>query len=121
MTTESEAKNISAQDDAELNASQYIERLRGIFDKYTSTRFFAMLNACVNCGACAEACHYYCSEKNPDHIPANRTKQLARIIAEYFHPLKSKLGFIKPGDPMTNPKFDRLYKAAFEDCTPLKP
>jgi len=117
MSTETEVNDAPAPDGNELSAAQYIARLRRIFDTYTSTRFFAMLNACVNCGACAEACHYYCSEKDPDHIPANRAKQLEKVIVEYFHPLRSKLGFVKPGDPLANPKFEKLYKAAFENCT----
>lgn len=117
MTAGSDTTSVSVQADTNLSTSETIEKLRGIFDKYTSTRFFAMLNACVNCGACAKACHYYCSENNPDFIPANRTKQLSKIISEYFHPIKSKLGFLKPGNPMINPKFDTLFKAAFENCT----
>lgn len=117
MTAGSDTTTVSLQADTNLSASETIEKLRGIFDKYAGTRFFAMLNACVNCGACAKACHYYCSENNPDFIPANRIKQLSKIISEYFHPIKSKLGFLKPVDPMINPKFDTLFKAAFENCT----
>ena len=99
------------------SASDHIEKLRAIYDTYTSTKFFSMLNACVNCGACANACHYYCSEQEPEHIPANRIKILKSIISEYFHPIKSKLGLSGNKDPMTNPKLDALYKAAFENCT----
>ena len=101
----------------EPTASEYIEKLRDIYNKYTSTKFFSMVKACVNCGACAKACHYYCSEQHKDFVPANRIKQLESIISEYFHPIKSKLRFGKPLNPMTNPKFDTLFKAAFENCT----
>lgn len=100
-----------------LNPAQAVDSLQKIYRKYTSRKFFAMLQACVHCGLCAEACHYYCSEKKSDFIPANRIKRLAAVINEYFHPLKSKLPFFTPGNPLTNPKFDGLYKAAFENCT----
>ncbi|MCP3875567.1 MAG: (Fe-S)-binding protein [Desulfobacteraceae bacterium] len=103
--------------DNRLSSKEYIEKLRGIFDKYTSTKFFSMINACINCGACAKACHYYCSEKEPEHIPANRIKILKKIISQYFHPIKSKIGLSSTKDPITNPDFDLLYKAAFENCT----
>lgn len=117
MTTESDNKTASTTSANDLSASEYIEKLRGIYDKYTSTKFYSMLNSCVNCGACAKACHYYCSEQKSEHIPANRIKELSKVISEYFHPIKSRLGFFKAGNPMTNPKFDDLFKAAFENCT----
>jgi len=100
-----------------LSSKEYIAKLRRIFDKYTSTKFFSMVDACINCGKCAKACHYYCSEKAPEHIPANRIKILKKIISQYFHPIKSKLGLSINKDPMTSPDFDLLYKAAFENCT----
>lgn len=117
MSAQADSKISSVETEPKLTASQGIEKLRGIYDKYTSTKFFSMINACVNCGACAKACHYYCSEPEPQHIPANRIKVLAAILNEYFHPIKSKIGMASTKDPMTNPKFDTLYKAAFENCT----
>jgi Fe-S oxidoreductase len=117
MTTESFETESLTDIPHQVTASEYIENLRDIYNRYTSTKFFSMLNACVNCGACAKACHYYCSEQHEEFIPANRIKQLRTIISEYFHPIKSKLRFGKPQNPMTNPKFDILFKAAFENCT----
>lgn len=116
MSANAESNKIQ-QEENTLSSSQYIEKLRDIYDKYTSTKFFSMLNACVNCGACANACHYYCSEQKPEHIPANRIKILKSVISEYFHPIKSKLGLSGNKDPMANPKIDTLYTAAFENCT----
>jgi Fe-S oxidoreductase len=117
MSAQTDTKAPSADTEPRLSAKEYIEKLRKIFDSYSSTKFFAMLNACVNCGACAEACHYYCSEKKPEHIPANRIKVLARVLNEYFHPIKSRIGLGSTKDPLTNPKIEDLYKAAFENCT----
>lgn len=97
--------------------AELVRSLRQIYKKYTSRKFFSMLNACVNCGMCADACHYYYSEKNPDYIPANRIKKLSAVISEYFHPLKSRLPMFKPAPPMENGKFDTLFKASFENCT----
>ncbi len=117
MTAHTDSSAPSKNAENRLSSREYIEKLRRIYDTYTSTKFFSMLNACISCGACANACHYYCSEQKPEHIPANRIKVLAKIISEYFHPIKSKLGLSGSNDPMTNPKFDALYQAAFENCT----
>lgn len=117
MTAHSESNTTQSQTSPRLSPGEYIEKLRQIYDRYTSTKFFSMLSACINCGSCANACHYYCSEQKPEHIPANRIKVLAKIISEYFHPIRSMLGLSGTSDPMTNPKFDLLYQAAFENCT----
>ncbi len=116
MTTKTDS-NSNTTPTNPLGSSEYIEKLRKIFDKYTSTKFFSMINACVNCGACAKACHYYCSEEKPEHIPANRIKIISKIISDYFHPIKSKIGLGCSQNPMDNPDFETLYKAAFENCT----
>lgn len=109
--------NQPANDESALSPSESIARLRAIYNKYTSTKFFSMLNACVGCGACAKACHYYCSEEKSEHIPANRIKVLKSVLSEYFHPIKTRIGLSGNKDPMDNPKFEALYKAAFENCT----
>jgi Fe-S oxidoreductase len=115
MTAQPQTQTAEAEES--LSAPEYIEKLRGIYDKYTSTKFFSMIDACINCGACSKACHYYCSEEKPEHIPANRIKTLSKIISQYFHPIKSRIGLASKENPMTNPDFDELYKAAFENCT----
>jgi len=117
MSAQPHLKMSSKDAQNNIGADEYIKKLRSIYDKYTSARFFSMINACVNCGACADSCHYFCSEQNPDHIPANRIKVLSKIISEYFHPIKSKIGLSSKQDPMANQAFDDLYKAAFENCT----
>ncbi len=117
MTALKDATIVSNTPGPRPSASEYIKKLRDIFNTYSSTKFFSMVNACVNCGACAKACHYYCSEEKPEHIPANRIKVLSDVINEYFHPLKSKIGMASKKDPLLNSKFDLLYKAAFENCT----
>jgi len=76
-----------------------------------------MLNSCVNCGLCAESCHYYCAEGDSDLIPANKVKKLADVLHKYFHPLKSRLpGFQSTGQP-DEEMISELYQAAFENCT----
>ena len=85
--------------------------------KNLSRQIQFMLNSCVNCGLCAEACHYYCAMGDSDLIPVNKFKKLSRILQTHFHPVKSRLPFlIKPDCPDEHMITD-LYKAAYENCT----
>ncbi|MDM8537135.1 (Fe-S)-binding protein [Desulfobacterales bacterium HSG17] len=94
-----------------------MEPLAKIYKKAASRKFQAMLNTCVNCGLCAEACHYYCSEPQPNLIPTNRNKILARVVAKYFHPIKSRIPMLSAKPTAGDSIFDDLFEAAFQNCT----
>jgi Fe-S oxidoreductase len=82
-----------------------------------SRKIKAMLNSCVNCGLCAESCHYYCSTGDSAVIPRNKIEKLERLLNAYFHPVKSRLNFLKSKDRPDEDMLAALYKAAYEDCT----
>ena len=76
-----------------------------------------MLNSCVNCGLCADSCHYYCADNDRELIPANKSEKLSKILKKYYHPVKSRLpGFSATGRPDEQMIGD-LYQAAYENCT----
>jgi Fe-S oxidoreductase len=76
-----------------------------------------MLNSCVNCGLCAESCHYYCATGDSDLIPANKFKKVHKILQTHFHPVKSRLPFLIKPDRFDERMLTDLYKAAYENCT----
>ena len=94
-----------------------IDHMRRVVKHSLSHKIQAMLNSCVNCGQCAESCHYYCSTGDSDVIPVNKSEKLANVLQAYFHPVKSRLPFLKPKGPPDEQMMAALYKAAFEDCT----
>ncbi|MDX2500243.1 MAG: (Fe-S)-binding protein [Deltaproteobacteria bacterium] len=94
-----------------------IEHMRQAVKDNLSRKIQAMLNSCVNCGQCAESCHYYCSTGDSAVIPRNKIKTLERVLNTYFHPVKSRLPFLKPKDQPDEKMLAALYKAAYEDCT----
>jgi ferredoxin len=65
-----------------------------------SRKIQAMLNSCINCGLCAESCHYYCSTGDSEVIPVNKSAKLARMLQTHFHPVKSRLPFFKRLHPV---------------------
>ena len=85
--------------------------------KNLSRQIQFMLNSCVNCGLCAESCHYYCATGDSDLIPVNKFKKLARILQTHFHPVKSGLPFLIKPDRLDEHMITGLYKAAYENCT----
>ena len=100
-----------------VEPSLQLDRMRPVVNKNLSRKIKTMLNSCVNCGLCAESCHYYCSTGDSDVIPVNKVEKLARVLETHFHPIKSRLPFAKSADQPDEEMIAALYKAAYEDCT----
>ena len=100
-----------------IEPTRQIELMGRVVKENLSRKIQAMLNSCVNCGQCAESCHYYCSTGDSAVIPVNKSKTFARVLQTYFHPLKSRLPFLKSKDHPDEQLMAALYKAAYEDCT----
>jgi len=86
-------------------------------EKNLSRQIQFMLNSCVNCGLCADSCHYYRPDGDGELIPANKVKKLSRILQKYFHPIKSRLPGFKGHKRPDEKMITELYQAAYENCT----
>jgi len=100
-----------------VEPDRQMERMGQAVKANMSRKIQAMLNSCVNCGQCAQSCHYYCSTGDSAVIPVNKAETLARVLQTYFHPVKSRLPWSKPADRPDEQMVAALYKAAYEDCT----
>ncbi len=75
----------------------------------------AYLNACVRCGLCAQSCHYYLSDRNPESVPGYKLKKLGRLYG-------GLTGLRDPArnSPLEEPaahSADELVRIAFGLCT----
>jgi len=113
------AKFPSFEPDGEAQASPdaYDQAIRLALNKYAKRPVMAMMDACIDCGQCAQACHYYASAEENQLIPAVKAKQLTRLLRKYFHPLRSQLGMGTKPAAITADEFQNLFDAAFRHCT----
>lgn len=100
-----------------VEPGRQLASMRQALDKNLTRQIQFMLNSCVNCGLCAESCHYYCAEPDSELIPANKVKKLAAVLQKHFHPVKSRLPGFKGPDRPDEAMIDALYRAAYENCT----
>jgi Fe-S oxidoreductase len=96
---------------------RHIAQIQDALSSNLTRRILYMLNACVRCGLCADACHYCHASDDADLVPAIKAEKLARILARYFDPLKLRLPFRKQSSQIEPEDLDALFKAAFEQCT----
>jgi Fe-S oxidoreductase len=85
--------------------------------KHLSSKILFMMNACVRCGLCAEACHYACSVSDPGLIPAVKSEKLSIFLKKYLNLPGIGFPFLRKADLPGDGELSALYKAAFEDCT----
>jgi Fe-S oxidoreductase len=95
---------------------EYGRRLQQTLEAYATRPVKAMMAACVDCGLCSQACHYYCSTGDPELIPAAKFKQLASLLRAHFHPLRSRLS-LGARSAVAEAELARLFDAAFRNCT----
>jgi len=95
---------------------EYHRRLQQALKADATRPVMAMMEACVDCGLCAQACHYYCSTGDPDLIPAAKAKALVSFFRAHFHPVRS---WLSPASRsvVSEAELQRLFDAAFRNCT----
>ncbi len=71
------------------------------FIKTVGGEVAAQLDACVRCGLCADACHFYIATGNPEYTPIWKVEVLRRAYEQNFTltgKIKVALGLEKPVD-----------------------
>ena len=100
-----------------VSPEQRFPYMQRALEKNLSRQILFMMKACVNCGMCAQACHFYCSTGDPEVIPVNKSMKLSVLLHRYFNRLSSRLPFLKGSQSMDETEISDLFKAAYEDCT----
>ncbi len=98
---------------------QTVKRAVAVFEKAVATREAVLaLSACVHCGLCADACHYYRATGDPRMVPAykaDRVRRLAKHPADWLGRLVPTHGAGAP--PLTDQELTELKDIAFGSCT----
>jgi len=94
-----------------------LDLMRRALKSNLSRKALFMMNACVHCGICAEACHYYCSTGDPDLIPSTKFERVSNLLERYFSRARLPFHFFKEKDSLDDRKLTQLFKTAYEDCT----
>jgi ferredoxin len=100
-----------------IKPANQLKIMRQALKKNLSRQIQFMRNSCVDCGLCADSCHYYCADGDGELIPANKLKKLSGILQTYFHPLRSRLPGFKSSNQPDEQMISDLYQAAYENCT----
>ena len=70
-----------------MTAKIDVEAATRTFLAHTEEHLVSYLEACVHCGQCAEACHFYRASGNPRHTPAYKLFPIAKAYRRQRFPL----------------------------------
>jgi Fe-S oxidoreductase len=88
-----------------------------VFRKGLNRQLEASLEVCVRCGLCAEACHYYVSNPNPEYVPAYRAEKLRKVYRGLFDPVGKVAPSWAGAAALDEDTVEQLLLTAFGSCT----
>ena len=90
-----------------------VEAAAKTFLANTEEHLVSYLEACVHCGQCAEACHFYQASGNPKHTPAYKLSPIAKAYRRQKFPL-AWLGLARR---ITKNDLQEWEELLFDTCT----
>ena len=102
---------------AAATAAETDAALRTLLDQVDAD-IASYLEACVHCGECAEACHFYLATKDPKYTPTWKLMPMARAYKRHKAPLRrirAMLGLLPP--EVTADELREWEELVYDSCT----
>ncbi len=77
----------------------------------------AQIEACVHCGMCAEACHYYLSTGDPELTPVAKAHKFMRLYRAHHDGAGRTAPGLVGAAEVTDASASAMHRAAFEHCS----
>ncbi len=91
-----------------------IDKMGELVGKYRSLQVF--LDACVQCGACSDKCHYFLGTGDPKNMPVARQNLFRKVYRRYFTLSGKYLPWLVGAEDFTKEVLDDWYKY-FHQCS----
>ncbi len=101
----------------DMSDAERVQKAMANFSKDFGTTAAAYLDACIHCGMCAEACHYYVATGDPKYTPVWKIepfKQAYKREAGPLAPLYRLLGLKKK---VTAEQLEEWQHLLYDSCT----
>jgi Fe-S oxidoreductase len=101
----------------DTDAETLTETARAALARVTSGLAAYHLNACVKCGLCAQSCHIYNTQPEPENVPAAKAARVIRHYLRYHSFLGKRLPWLVGAKDLTPAALTELTDAVFGRCT----
>ncbi len=103
-----------AKEQAKGGIAPAIEALKGKIDSTVA----AQLEACIHCGQCAEACHFYLTSGDPRLTPRHKLVPLETVYRRHMAPFSglARMFALAPAD-LTRADLEAWAELLYDSCT----
>lgn len=95
--------------------SERVRQAKAVFDKKLNARVASHLDACVHCGICAEACHYFVQSGDAKYTPIHKIKPLRRYYQREKSPLRWLYRRFVP--ELSEQELEQWQPLVYDSCT----
>ncbi len=74
------------------------------------------LDTCVQCGSCADKCHYFLGTGDPNNMPVARQELMRKVYRKYYTRGRKLFGRLAGAEPMTEEVLKEWY-TYFHQCS----
>ena len=99
----------------DMGDDERVAKAKAVFDAKLDNAKAAHLEACVHCGMCAEACHFYVQTGDPKYTPIRKLDLLKR----YYRREKSGLRWLyrRTTSDITAQELEQWQELVYDSCT----
>jgi Fe-S oxidoreductase len=102
---------------ADRSPGNPVERAIGALRSRLDARTAAFVNSCVRCGLCADTCHVFLADGDPESAPARKVERLGRLFRRYHTLLGRVTPSLVGAQDVDEATLEALATAAFGRCT----
>lgn len=116
MSSEAKTTPIDGRRPAEGRAASHdldLPAAAGKFLSLTAEHLVTYVEACLHCGQCAEACHFYVASGDPRYTPAYKLFPVAKAYRRQKWPL----AWLGLAHPLTERDLEEWEELLFDSCT----
>ncbi len=95
--------------------SERVQAAKAVFAEKLNARFASYLDACVHCGICAEACHYFVQSGDPRYTPIRKIEPLKRYYRREKGPFAWLYRLFTPD--ITEQDLEQWQPLVYDSCT----
>jgi Fe-S oxidoreductase len=100
---------------AQLSDTERLTRAKSVMRGKTDRGLALDLEACVNCGYCSEACHFYQGTHDPKYTPSRKLDLLRRVHARETSAFAPLTRLFKPD--ITVGELEEWQELVYDSCT----
>ncbi len=99
----------------EMSDEERVAAAKKVFLKGIDADFATQLDACVHCGACAQACQFYIGTEDPKYTPIHKLDLMKRVYDRELSPMRWVNRLFKAD--ITADELREQQKLVFDSCT----